>query len=375
MRWSSMMNAIVPAWCLAITLISTGGCSSTLTHVRKARDAFALGDLEAARQGLLEVAESNSRIAAATSLDLAIVELASGDQAAAESRLRQLRDRFDAMPSLAPVSEVAAIATDDNARMFRPAGYEEVMVRTMLAVCSLAGDGADAESYALQANMKQHDLAIQAEDRGVTEVANLYQPIAVAPYIRGIIREATHHDYDDAARAYRLVSAVRPDFAPAQADLQRASVGAHSAAGHGVLYVIACVGRGPVLAETTAPTTSTALTIASVALRRDANEDSEAPTLPNIAAVKIPAVVIPPSPIAAAGRHHRRPTLWHHANADRRWRTGGQSNCRRDAVDHRARRGSTRDQRNRGPWSRPAVGSAGKRRFAVPVRGIIPVER
>ena len=41
-----------------------------------------------------------------------------------------------------------------------------------------------------------------------------------------------------------VVSAVRPQFAPAAADLARASGGAHSAPGHGVLYVIALVGRG-----------------------------------------------------------------------------------------------------------------------------------
>ena len=292
-------SAQVAVCLFVLVLFSCSGCRSTAPKIDVARNAFALGDLSAAAQTLQELAESDAGQAVTSSLDLAIVELASGNQTAAERRLRGLRDQFDQLPAFSPVSEAASIASDDNARGFRPAGYEEVMVRTMLAICSLAGDGGDAESYALQANMKQNELAIKATDRGIADVANLYQPLAVAPYIRGIIREATHHDYDDAARAYQLVSAVRPDFAPAQVDIQRASVGTHSAAGHGVLYVIACVGRGPVLCETTAPTTSTALAIASVALRAEANEDSDSPTPPVVSAVKVPAVTIPDSPVAA----------------------------------------------------------------------------
>ncbi len=239
---------------------------------------------------------------------MAIIELAAGDAVAAETRLRTLRDQFDALPHLAPIREAASIVTDDTARVFRPAGYEEVMIRAMLSVCSLATDQVDAESYALQATMKQVELASEAEERGLFDAASVYQPIAMAPYLRGMLREATHHDYDDAAKAYQLVSSVRPQFAPAEADIQRASVGTHSAPGHGVLYVIACVGRGPVLQETTAPTTSTALSIASAVLNAETNEEQTedgkqvgGPVLPNIASVKIPEVVIPPSGVAAIG--------------------------------------------------------------------------
>jgi hypothetical protein len=167
----------------------------------------------------------------------------------------------------------------------------------------------DAESYALQATMKQAELARDAEERGVMDAAEAYQPIAMAPYLRGMLREATHHDYDDAARAYQLVSSVRPQFAPAQADLARASGGTHSTPGHGVLYVIACVGRGPVLRETTAPTTSTALSIASAVLSAETNEEESedgkkrvgGPVLPNIASVKVPEVVLPPGDVSAIG--------------------------------------------------------------------------
>ena len=298
-RWR---NAKVTRWlltaCLLMGCSGLTGCARSLKTIRTARASFAQGDLAAARQTLLKVADENRRLADAASLDLAMVELAEGDPQAAEQRLRKLRDRFDQLPEIAPVQETIALATDDTARVFRPAGYEEVMLRSMLAICSLAHDQFDAESYTLQAMSKQTELARRAEERGLTEVAQVYQPIAVAPYLRGILREATHHDYDDATRAYQLVSSVRPQFAPAQEDIRRASGGTHSAPGHGVLYVIACVGRGPVLEETDAPTTTFAMQIASTMFNALNNQEQDEqgrnsrdlPTLPNIASVKVPRV-------------------------------------------------------------------------------------
>ena len=290
---------------IVLALPALGGCAQSLRNINAARDAFAVGDLARASETLRDVSEGRSRFADAASLDLAMVELAAGDAPAAEKRLRELRDRFDHLPEIAPVREAAAVATDDTARLFRPAGYEEVMIRAMLAICSLAHDQFDAESYTLQAMSKQAELARRAEERGISLESSAFQPIALAPYLRGVLREATHRDYDDAARAYQLVSAVQPQFAPAQEDIRRASVGTHSAPGHGVLYVIACVGRGPVLQEACLPTTTMSLQIASVVLNAATNEqegeDRDVPTLPNIASVNVPQVVLPTSEVAALG--------------------------------------------------------------------------
>jgi uncharacterized protein len=282
-----------------------GGCASRKITVAQARDGYAAGDLAMAADVFDAKVTASAHDADAAELDLAMVELASGDAKSAEARLRKLRDRFEDLPTVTPVREAASMVTDDRTRMYRPAGYELVMIRAMLAVCSLATDAVDAEAYALQATMKQSELARAADEKGLLPTTDAYQPLALAPYLRGVLREATHHDYDDAESAYRLVSTVRPQFAPAADDIARATHGAHSQPGHGALYVIACVGRGPVLAETTAPTTSTALSIASSVLNAETNQGDDGRVdgvvLPNIAEVKIPAVVVPPSPIAAVG--------------------------------------------------------------------------
>ncbi len=291
---------------MAIVLVMSGtGCKLQIHNVDYARGAFIQGDLVQARERLATIAKSRSRSADTAALDLAVVELASGNAKAAEQRLREMRDRFDALPCVAPFGASVSMVTDDNSRRFRPAGYEEVMIRAMLAVCSIAGDAMDAESYALQATIKQTELARDASERGLLEIEQAYQPIAIAPYLRGVLREATHHDYDDAARAYELVSHFEPNFSPAGEDIARATGGAHSAPGHGVLYVIGCVGRGPVREEKVAETTSAALSIASAVLNAETNKDDNGhvggPVLPNIASVKVPHVVIPPSNIEALG--------------------------------------------------------------------------
>ncbi len=282
-------------------LVLSAGCRSNKVSIGQARDAFALGDLESADKLLSELADGPKRTRHQSQLDLAMVELARGDVSAAESRMRELRDHFDALPDTAPVNDAASLAVDDRVRPFQLAGYEQVLLRSMLAICSLAGDATDAEAYCLQAQARQAELNRQAKD---ADSPTPKQQLALAPYLQGTLREATHQNYDDAERAFRLVSSIHPEFAPAADDIERANRGAHSAAGHGVLYVFAMVGHGPRLVETVAPTTTTSLQIASTLLRSIHNHeqgDDDEPVLPNVVSVKVPQVEIPPCDLAAIG--------------------------------------------------------------------------
>lgn len=284
--------------CAAILLV---GCRSTRPSFHDARLAYVAGDLNAASetfQALSEGRRSSRRVA---ELDLAMVELARGQSAAAERRLRELRDHFDTVPSGASLDDAASLALDDNVRGFGLAGYEQVLLRSILAACSLAGDGTDAEAYCLQARDRQQELNRLAEEKPSPAG---FQPVALAPYLHGTLREATHQNYDDAERAFRLVSSIRPDFLPGTDDIARAQTGNHSREGHGVLYVVSFVGRGPRLVEEVAETTTASLQIASTILRtvrNHNNDEDDEPVLPNVASVKIPVVEVPPSPIAAVG--------------------------------------------------------------------------
>jgi tetratricopeptide (TPR) repeat protein len=265
-------------------------------RIERGQTAYFSGDLETARTELEKVANSRSPLAKTAKLDLAMVELASGDPAAALKRLRESRDAFDEQTKLSLVGDAASMITDDRQRTYKPAGYEEVMIRSMMSLCSLASGDGDAESYAMQAQLRQTELARAAEDRGLAMTQEVYQPLALAPYMRGVLREATHHDYDDALRAYQLVSHLQPSFAPVAMDIERCGGGVHSAPNHGALYIFACVGRGPVLESVEAPTTTAALQIATQVYSLAENQRT---MLPNLVSVQVPSVHVPYSPAAA----------------------------------------------------------------------------
>ena len=287
---------------LAVMTLAAGtGCRSNKLSIIQARNAFAGGDLVTAQATLRELADGPRRGRHESELDLAIVEFAQGDTEAAERRLRALRDHFDATPQHS-LDDAASLVTDDNARTFQLAGYEQVTLRSLLALCSLVSDGNDAEAYCLQAQAKHEELRREAEAK--SDPSRAFQAVAFEPYLRGTLREATHQDYDAAERAFRLVSSMRPDFVPAGVDIQRAGSGTHSQSGNGVLYVIGFVGQGPQLVETDAPTTSASLQIAASLIKRakqDGEEDEDEPVLPTIASVKIPQVYVPPNAIEALG--------------------------------------------------------------------------
>jgi hypothetical protein len=285
-------------WGIALLVIVVAtGCRSSIASIEPARQAFFVGDLPVARDHLITATKRDRKAADVARLDLAVVELASGNPQAADSLLRESRDLFDRRDPPETTPTIASLVTDETSVPYDTAGYEDVMIRTLLSLASLMSRSGDAESYAMQAQMMQQSLAQRAEEKGLENIGQVYQPLALAPYIRGLIRESNHHDYDDAERAYRLVSEWQPSFAPASQDVARAAGGTHSAPGHGVLYVFALVGRGPQRVADSADATGAALLIADRIVAN--NSKYEIP--PTLAPIPIPRVTIPPSGVDRVG--------------------------------------------------------------------------
>lgn len=282
---------------LCLVALLCGGCRSGWSSLQQGREAFYAGDFEAARVPIAATMEKDRKLADVARLDLAVVELAAGNPTAADALLRESRDAFDQRDPPEVMPSVRSVLTDERDMPYDAASYEDVMIRSLLSIASLVSGSGDAESYAMQAQMRQQQLAQAAEQRGLENVGEVYQPLALAPYIRGMIREATHHDYDDAARAYQLVAQWEPQFMAAPLDVARASQGTHSLPGHGVLYVFAMVGRGPQRVADVAEATGPALLIADRIVA--ASSDYAIP--PTLAPVPIPRVVIPRSGVAAVG--------------------------------------------------------------------------
>ena len=102
-----------------------------------------------------------------------------------------------------------------------------------------------------------------------------------------MLREQTHNNYDDAARAAAMVVSWQPDFQAGHDDLRRVQSGHHSARGNGVLYVFTLVGRGPFKREVSQMPASASLLIADRILSHNMNQ-----TLPpTIAPIRVPQVV------------------------------------------------------------------------------------
>jgi hypothetical protein len=200
-----------------------------------------------------------------------------------------VRDHFDHLEELSLAEGAASMVSDDNARSYAGEDYEKVLVRAFLAISNLLTDGQDAGAYALQVTDKQQQIIQGGVDKKGNNPKLAYQHVALGAYVHGLIREQTHSNYDDAARASAMVCSWQPDFPFAQQDLARATQGRHSAPGNGVVYVFTLVGHGPYKEERAEMPSTAALAIAGAVL--SATNKYTLP--PNIAPVKVPVVIVP----------------------------------------------------------------------------------
>jgi hypothetical protein len=167
----------------------------------------------------------------------------------------------------------------------------------MLAFSNLLHDGTDAEAYSLQVVDKQQQIIQAAAGDSDENPKVAYKQVAFGPYLRGILREATHTNYDDAARSFETVVSWQPEFAAGKQDLERAIHGRHSQRGSGVIYVFTLVGRGPHKIEVAEVPTSVALLVADRIV--SAVGDQTLP--PTIAPIKVPRVVASRNLVGSVG--------------------------------------------------------------------------
>jgi len=288
----SLMLAALAALC---------GCASYSDRVAQIRSAYYANGLESAETLTEKALQAGRSDADVLRLEQAMIDLASGRPKEAEQTLRLVRDRFDELER----AEVAGKATaalsylsDDQRRVYAGEDYEKILIRAFLSLSNLMHDGGDAEAYSLQVIDKQNQIIEAGLDKkkGENPKAN-YQRVALAPYLRGVLREATHLDYDDAERSFAAVCSWQPEFVSAKADLQRAAHGAHSSAGNGVLYVFTLVGRGPYKQVADEIPSTAALLIAGEILSAAGGQTVP----PNISTIKVPQVCAPINEIASVG--------------------------------------------------------------------------
>ncbi|MCC6509131.1 MAG: hypothetical protein IT423_08495, partial [Pirellulaceae bacterium] len=277
---------------LACLLLVMVGCSTHAQRLQQPRQLFYDNQLDAAHARLAKLSEKGGRDATVVELDLAMADLVRGDPASAEKRLREVRDKWDHLEQTSAVESATALLTDDQRRAYSGEDYEKLLVRTFLSLSSLMQDGVDAESYTLQLLDKHEKLQVRAGERWGPVASQAYTPPPIGFYLRGLLREATHSNYDDALRAYELTARFLPDPSFVAPDIQRVTSGVHSQPGHGVVYVLALVGRGPYKVEVAEQATSDALLIAD----RIVSAVGKYSVPPTLAPVKIPRISCPPKP-------------------------------------------------------------------------------
>jgi hypothetical protein len=280
---------------LGLSLMVIAGCSTHSKRIAQPRTFFYDGNLQACREGLEKLA-SHRQDRDVVNLDLAMVDLLSGQAKRAETRLKEVRDRFDVLEQDSLAEKTVSMWTDDQVRSYAGEDYEKILIRVFLAIANLMHDGTDAESYTLQIQDKHEQLAELFETKSGLHKST-YVPLPLGFYMRGMLKESTHRDYDDAIRNYELASTLIPECEPLRWDVARVQHGVHSKPGHGVIYVFAMVGRGPYKIEVAERPTSDALLIAD----RIVSAVGPYKLPPTIAPIKIPDIAVPYSDIDSVG--------------------------------------------------------------------------
>jgi hypothetical protein len=283
---------------LAIVAVAAGvcagaGCTSHVIRMRDARAAFVGGDLAAADRLIAARLEQWGSDADVLALDRAMVALADGRPEECERLLRQVRDRFEAHAEADAAESAWSLLTDDEERAYAGDDHEQVLLRVMLALANLVQDGDDAEAYSLQAVATQEAIMQRTRREDGSRPQAAWQQVAMAPYLRGALREATHRDYDDAGRHFTTVVAWQPDFRAGRAHVARATRGIHSPRGHGVVHVVALVGHGPIKVEVAEVPSTVAMMLAGEMLAAGAGTS----LTPMVAPVKVPRVVAVPAAV------------------------------------------------------------------------------
>jgi hypothetical protein len=307
MRFVRLVNAVAVAFCL----LGICGCATYADRVGQIRTAYYTNNLETARTIAKEAVDGDHKNSDVLKLEQAMLDLSAGDLKNSEKLFREVRDNFDNLDGPTPIRSTMSWLTDDTSRAYPGEDYEKILIRAFLALNNLMQDGSDAEAYSLQTIDKQEQIILSADPNKEAVATDApeqekqakenpkanYPRVALAPYLRGMLRESTHINYDDAQRSYVAVVNWQPAFQAGKSDLQRVTTGHHSAPGDGVLYVFALTGRGPYKQEVTEVPSTVSLLIAGEIVSAVGKQTVP----PNVAPVKVPKLIACANPVQAVG--------------------------------------------------------------------------
>jgi len=330
MKWQLASAALT----LLVGLAFVAGCQTHRQVIDQAHQSFWEGDLDRSASELQRAAERPKNDLAVLKLDQSMVEFQRGRFAESQALLKEVRQQFAEIPPAAQTARSAmAYLTDDTKRAYTGEDHEKLLLQVMLALQSLLRSDGDAMAYAHQLGLESEALlesrpveptpppteqpptvaasgspptndaapappeatqVVLADSPPAEPLVPKIDPIrfelAFAPLLRSLIRGQSALNHDDLVRNLRVANEWRPGSDFLHAELARAEAGVLAPQGHGSLYVIALVGRGPRKVTGTEEVTSQALLVADQILSALGNY-----TLPpTVAPIKVARIELSP---------------------------------------------------------------------------------
>ncbi len=285
MRFASMA-----ARCLGpLAALAVASCSSYSDYVADARADYRAGAYGASDEKLSELVDDEDSYQHFYLLERGVVRLALQDAKRSEKMFARAQERMDEIGPSTALDWMGAMFLDDTSLANPGADYEQVLVRAMLALANLMGDGRDAKAYANAILRKQLELRDAFGTGGVEGQSNPKlntKLVGFGSYLQGIMAEEEAMKRTEARAFFEEVRKNEPHYAGVEDDLARVTDGQYASPGNGVVYVLALTGLGPSRVEGDEPVSSTALLLAQAVwqILRDRA------VLPNLTAIKIPVL-------------------------------------------------------------------------------------
>jgi hypothetical protein len=274
---------------VALVALAATSCSSYSDYVAEARLDYRAGAYAASDEKLSELVDDEDSDQHFYLLERGVVQLALQDAKRSERMFSRAQDRMDEIGPANALDWMGAMLLDDRSIPNPGADYEQVLVRAMLALANLMGDGRDAKAYANAILRKQLELRDAFGTGGIEGQQNPKlntKLVGFGSYLQGILAEEEAMKRSEARAFFEEVRQHEPAYAGIAEDLARVTDGQYAAPGHGVVYVLALTGLGPTRVEGEEPISSTAFLIAQIAwqILRDRA------VLPNLTAIRIPVL-------------------------------------------------------------------------------------
>ncbi len=277
------------------------GCSGWQKNHEAALTAWSAGDLKTSTSKL-DASQSSMRAEKEMlELDQAVLQLAAGEPAQAETRFRRVRDELDHLAQKDLTETANSMMTDSRAVAYSGRDFERQMLLNMLMISSVLNDGQDSFAYSLQASEKtlaRRDAIASAAKKSKTEAvadtnttdstsgiarvsfpgtpeisdaadtraveipaAPLDQPLALSAYLTAMVQSESSSRSSEVEAALQEVKYWNPKFEQL-VNGARGEMGVRCQRGNGTLHVIALVGQAPQWVSESAEPTSAALLIA-----------------------------------------------------------------------------------------------------------------